>query len=150
MIAFISTLCATSISPTTQAIHDDLSGGRILDVLPFSLYILGMGLGALNGAACSELFGHRPSFFVNIPLFALMQLGAGLSRKLLLLICFRFLAGLFAGTNASIGYSVTMSMWFETRRTLSIMIHTLALLLGQTFGYVRHHSMSLPQVELTL
>ena len=129
-----STLCSTAITSTTQKIYTDLSGGRILNTLPFSLYILGLGVGSLTGAACSELFGRRPSFLVSIPIFALMQLGAGLSRNLVLLICFRFFAGLFAGTCSMVAYSAILDLWKNSRRTSPTVVFFVATLVGPAFG----------------
>ncbi|ESZ90719.1 hypothetical protein SBOR_8913 [Sclerotinia borealis F-4128] len=72
-------------------------------LLPFSLFLLGLGFGPVLAAPLSEKFGRTATYMISLPLFASFVVGAGASQTFGELVACRLLAGIFGSPPLVVG-----------------------------------------------
>jgi MFS family permease len=135
LIAGSSNIAITAISSITQLGEDHVRHILIFESIPFSAYLVGLGLGWLFAVPVVQLFRRRLPLLVTATCFSLSQLAIGLSRGMVFLSCFRVLAGIFAGIACSIAQSSTEDVWSDATIWPRLLV-TLSSFLGHTFGYL--------------
>nr|OQO29690.1 hypothetical protein B0A51_02595 [Rachicladosporium sp. CCFEE 5018] len=103
-LAFVTAFAASIYSPAIEEVQNTFEVSEEVSLLPLSFYNLGLAFGPLVGAPLSEVYGRKAVFLLTTPVFALLVLGAGLSRDVASLCVCRFIAAVFAApaiSNAS-------------------------------------------------
>ena len=118
MLTLRSSLAATIITPADFHIGHDFHISPVLSALPFGLYILGYALGFLIGPVISEVLSRKNALLINMLGFALLQLGVGLSRNVILLFCLECLSGVFGGVGSLVSASVLFDMYPKKQRAM--------------------------------
>jgi MFS family permease len=107
-----------------------------LAVLPFSVFVLGLGFGPVLAAPLSESHGRKFAYMLSIPLFAIFTLAAGFSQNIWTLIILRFFAGLFGSPPLSVGAGTLADTWRFEERALATALFVLSPFLGPALGCV--------------
>ena len=116
--------------------EDELNTSDILSNLSYTIYIIGIGAGALFSGPATSALGRKPALLGSLAALALSHLGAALSRTALELVILRALAGLFAGAGLLAGAATLSDLWRPRQRALANLGLFGALLLGQCAGAV--------------
>ncbi|KAJ4057938.1 hypothetical protein NW756_010335 [Fusarium oxysporum] len=77
-LAWASCFAGAIYAPAQTAVSHEFHQGRLLSVLPLSLYNLGMACGPLVGAPLSETYGRKTVYVATTPIFLAFLLGSGL------------------------------------------------------------------------
>ncbi|CAI7660817.1 uncharacterized protein N7487_000720 [Penicillium crustosum] len=80
-------------------------------LLGLSLFLWGLGLGAIIAAPVSEYYGRRIVYLSTVPIFGLFILGSGLAQNFATLIVCRCLAGFFGSAVVSVGGGTNADLW---------------------------------------
>jgi MFS family permease len=86
-------------------LHFNIS--RTVAILPVSLYTLGFTIGPLVAAPLSELYGRRIIYWSNLPMLVIFNAIAAASDNIVVLIIFRFLAGLGGSGVLAVGAGIS-------------------------------------------
>jgi MFS family permease len=129
-----SSVTATIVTSAMRDIGYNFHISPLISTLPYALYILGLAIGSLAGPGLSELFSRKLSLLLSLSLFALSQLGVGLSRKIILIFCFRFSGGFFGAIASLVGISVVFDMYHRHQRTIPYVVFFGGFFLGPAFG----------------
>lgn len=103
-------------------------------LLPFSLFLLGLGFGPVLAAPLSERFGRTATYMISLPLFALFIVGAGASQTLGSLVACRLLAGIFASPPLVVGAGTNADLWKPESRAVTATLFALCPYLGPALG----------------
>ncbi|KAL8951265.1 MAG: hypothetical protein Q9222_002744 [Ikaeria aurantiellina] len=95
--AFAVAFGVTSLTVAVQDLTKAFDVSMTVAVLGLSLNLLGISFAPITTPHLSERFGRSPVYFVSLPLFALLILGAGYSKTFGALMVCRFFAGFFGG-----------------------------------------------------
>jgi len=82
-----------------------------LAIAPASLYVYGLGLGALLATSAAEIFGRRIVYRVTVLLSLIFTIVSGASKNYNTLASTKALAGLFSGLCLAIGVGVANDLW---------------------------------------
>ncbi len=82
--------------------------------LPVAVYLLGLSLGPLYLAPCSEMYGRRIVYLVAFVLFTILNIGCALAPNMASLVILRFLCGM-AGSAAPVLGAGTISDMFDAK-----------------------------------
>ncbi|KAK2592820.1 hypothetical protein QQS21_009488 [Conoideocrella luteorostrata] len=106
-VSFASSVYTPAVNDISQyyRVH------RILSLLGLSLFLWGLGLGAIIAAPVSEHYGRRIVYLTTIPVFGLFILGAGLAHNFAALAICRFFAGFFGSAVVSVGGGTNADIW---------------------------------------
>lgn len=115
--SFIGTFSSSAITPGFADISRTLHVGVELPVLAFSIFVLGLAVGAPFASPASETFGRRKVYLIFLPIFGLFILGTGLSNNIAALIITRFFAGVFAAPAQAAGPASMADLWPAHSRT---------------------------------
>jgi MFS family permease len=115
-------------------VQDDFDVPRIIALLPFVLYLLGLSFGPIVAGPSSETWGRRAVYISTIPCVAAFTLGAGFSQNITSLAVCRFFAGLFASPGLSIGAPSLADVWPPEKRGAPIAIMITMVQLGPATG----------------
>ena len=105
-------------------------------ILPFSLFVFGLGFGPVLAAPLSEKYGRQVTYTVSLPVFALFTLGAGLSQNFASLLICRLLAGIFGSPPLSVGAGTNTDLWEPELRATMSTFYVLCPYLGPSLGCV--------------
>lgn len=117
-LSLVATFASSPISSGLDEIAAELHTSSELARFAFAIYILGLGLGSVLTAPCSETFGRRAVYWFFFPIFALFVLGTGFSHSVGALIVTRFFAGVFASPGLAIGSGVLSDVWYSEQRAV--------------------------------
>jgi len=95
---------------------EDFNTSRIVALLPFVLYLLGLSFGPIVAGPSSETWGRRAVYMSTIPCVAAFTIGSGFAQSITSLAVCRFFAGLFASPGLSIGAPSFADMWRPEER----------------------------------
>ena len=71
--------------------------------LPVAMFLLGLGLGPLYLAPCSELYGRRIVYITSYTLFTILNVGCALAPNITVLSILRLLSGMAGSAGPSLG-----------------------------------------------
>lgn len=116
MILTVSVYMASAIyTPGTEEIMHDLGVGRVVSLLPLTLFVIGYAVGPMVLSPMSEnaVFGRTSIYIVTLFIFVILQIPTALVQNIAGLCVLRFLAGFFASPalatgGASVGDVITM------------------------------------------
>lgn len=121
-IALVVTLGSSIISPAREEIQNEFSTNFTVSLIPFVVYVLGVGFGPFIASPSSEYFGRRVIYQTSIFTFSLFVLGCGFSPSLAGLVVCRFLAGFCGSPGLSIGSASIADIWTPKGRALPMML----------------------------
>lgn len=108
----------------------DLQLTGVVATVPYSCFALGLAFGPAFATPFEKAYGRKPVFLFTIPLFALLMIGAGVSKVLVGLAVCRFLAAFFASAGLFLSYAIVSDIWVCTRLTLGLSLYVGAMVLG--------------------
>ena len=123
-------------TPGLHQVMNDFNVPRIIALLPFVLYLLGLSFGPIVAGPSSETWGRRAVYISTIPCVAAFTLGAGFSPNITALSICRFFAGLFASPGLSIGAPSFADIWPPEKRGAPIAMMITLVQLGPAVGPV--------------
>lgn len=85
-------------------------------------------------APLSEVYGRKVVYFVNLPLFMLAIMGAGLSKNIETLIICRALGGLFGGPAVTVSIGSFLDIWDLKTSALAVTLQSFAMFMGPVLG----------------
>lgn len=102
--------------------------------LGLSLFLWGLGLGAIIAASVSETYGRRMVYLTTVPVFGLFILASGLAKNFATLAICRFLAGFFGSAVVSVGGGTNADLWPPTMAGFVYPFYFVSPFLGPAFG----------------
>ncbi|KAL6851830.1 MFS general substrate transporter [Trichoderma novae-zelandiae] len=119
---------------------DDVSShfgtSQTVSLLGLSLFLWGLGLGAIIAAPVSEYYGRRIVYLTTIPVFGLFILASGLAQNFITLAICRFLSGFFGSAVVSVGGGTNADLWSPTLAGFVYPFYFVSPFLGPAFGPV--------------
>lgn len=103
-------------------------------IVPFSVFLIGLGAGPMLAAPLSENFGRTYSYMISLPLYALFTLGAGFAQNFATLVICRLLAGIFASPPLVVGAGTNADIWKPEHRALATTLFALCPFFGPALG----------------
>ena len=113
-----------------------LNFGAELAAVPYAAFAFGIIFGGVLATPFEKRYGRKAVLLLTIPFFALILIGAGVSKSAAGLIVCRFLSAFFAGPGLFVIYGHASDMWTATRLSLPLAVFTGSILLGVSGGYV--------------
>ncbi|KXX76209.1 Polyamine transporter 4 [Madurella mycetomatis] len=107
-----------------------------VSLLGLSLFLWGLGLGAIIAAPISESYGRRVVYLTTVPIFGLFILGSGLAQNFVTLAICRFFAGFFGSAVVSVGGGTNADVWQPALAGLVYPFYFVSPFLGPAFGPV--------------
>jgi multidrug resistance protein len=104
--------------------------------LPVGLYVLGLGLGPLVLAPCSELYGRRIVYLLCFLCFAILSIGCALSPNITALCILRLLSGMMGSAGPSLGASSIGDMFSHEERGRAQAVYAFGPTCGPVLGGV--------------
>jgi MFS family permease len=103
-------------------------------LLGLSMYVIGLGLGPMFSAPLSEVFGRKMVYFVNLPIFTIFTIAAGLAGNMATLAICRALAGIFGGPALAVSAGSFVDIWDLKTSGAAVTVQALATFLGPALG----------------
>ncbi|KAF4979802.1 hypothetical protein FZEAL_4062 [Fusarium zealandicum] len=107
---------------------------RNVALLPISLYTLGFVFGPCIAAPISELHGHRVVYRTNIIMLVIFSAIAAASDNFVVLVVFRFLAGVGGSGVMAVGAGTLSDLWLPSYLSRVGVAYILAPFLGPSMG----------------
>lgn len=108
--------------------------GSEVAVVPYAAFPLGIIFGGMVAIPFEKRFGRKFVLLLTIPFFAILLIGAGVSKNAAGLIVCRLISAIFAGPGLFVVYGHVSDMWTATRLSLPLAIFTGSILLGISGG----------------
>ncbi|PNS15322.1 hypothetical protein CAC42_5493 [Sphaceloma murrayae] len=134
IVAFAFTLSITVYGAAIPATIEELGLTGIVATVPYSCFALGLAFGPAFATPFEKAYGRKTVFLGSVPLFALLMIGAGVSKSVIGLAVCRFLAAFFASAGLFLSYAIVSDIWVITRFTLGLSLYVGALVLGVFAG----------------
>lgn len=135
--ATLSPIASTILAIGANAIAEDFG---LLDpftpVLPTGLYVLGLGLGPLLLAPCSETYGRRFVYLFSFGIFTFLNIGCALSPNIIALSILRLLSGFAGSAGPSLGASSIGDMFTAEERGKAQSLYSFGPVMGPVLGGV--------------
>jgi MFS family permease len=103
-------------------------------LLGVSMYVIGLGLGPMFSAPLSEVFGRKMVYFVNLPIFMLFTMGAGLAQNIETLCVCRTFAGIFGGPALAVSAGSFVDVWDLKTSGSAVTVQAFATFMGPALG----------------
>lgn len=117
---------------------DDVSSrfgtSHTVSLLGLSLFLWGLGLGAIIAAPVSEYYGRRIVYLTTVPIFGLFILASGLAQNFTTLAVCRFFGGFFGSAVVSVGGGTNADLWPPTLAGFVYPFYFVSPFLGPAFG----------------
>lgn len=104
------------------------------------MYVIGLGLGPMFSAPLSEVFGRKMVYFINLPIFLLFTLGAGLAKNIQTLIICRAFAGIFGGPALAVSAGSFVDIWDLKTSGSAVTVQAFATFMGPALGKFKFSS----------
>ena len=135
--ATISPITSTFLAVTDLSVAEDFHVTNVfLPSLPVALYVLGLGLGPLFLAPCSELYGRRIVFLAAFFLFTILNAGCAVAPNMAALALLRFLTGMAGSAGPGLGASIISDMFEPKERGQAQAVYGLGPQGGPVLGGV--------------
>jgi len=105
-------------------------------LLGLSMYVVGLGLGPMFSAPLSEVFGRKMVYFVNLPIFMLFTMGAGLAKNIQTLAICRAFAGIFGGPALAVSGGSFVDIWDLKTSGSAVTVQAFATFMGPSLGII--------------
>lgn len=115
---------------------------RIISLLPFSFYLLGLSFGPIMAGPSSETFGRKAVYLTALPGLGAFTLGAGFSQNITSLTVCRFFAGLFASPGLSIGTAMVSDFLAPEQRGGPVAVFITFVQMGMVTSFSHMNSSS--------
>ncbi|MDJ0014515.1 MFS transporter [Rhodococcus erythropolis] len=113
--AFMQLLDATIVNVALPSIAVDLQAGVSAQLLMVSVYILAFACSLITAARLGDLFGRRVVFLTALFVFVAASLLCGLAQSATMLIVFRGLQGLAAGSMSAQTFAIISGLFPKAR-----------------------------------
>ncbi|KZF17129.1 MFS transporter [Rhodococcus sp. EPR-134] len=113
--AFMQLLDATIVNVALPSIAVDLQAGVSAQLLMVSVYILAFACSLITAARLGDLFGRRVVFLTALSVFVVASLLCGLAQSATMLIVFRGLQGLAAGSMSAQTFAIISGLFPKAR-----------------------------------
>jgi multidrug resistance protein len=104
--------------------------------LPTGLYVLGLGLGPLLLAPCSELYGRRIVYICSSFAFTILNVGCALANNVAALSILRLLTGVAGSAGPSLGAASIGDMFVAKDRGRAQSLYSFGPVMGPVIGGV--------------
>jgi len=104
--------------------------------LPTGLYVLGLGVGPLLLAPCSEIHGRRVVYLCSFVIFTVLNVGCALSPNITTLSVLRLLSGCAGSAGPSLGASSVGDMFRVEERGRAQALYSFGPVVGPVIGGV--------------
>ncbi|KAL4912109.1 major facilitator superfamily domain-containing protein [Aspergillus aurantiobrunneus] len=121
---------------TTQLERDFALTDPYTPALPIGLYVLGLGIGPVLIAPCSEIFGRRVVYTASFCVFAVLNVGCALAPNITALVILRLLSGMAGSAGPSLGGSSIGDMFSPEERGKAQAVYSLGPTCGPVLGGV--------------
>jgi len=108
-------LDATIVNVALPSIAVDLQAGVSAQLLMVSVYILAFACSLITAARLGDLFGRRVVFLTALSVFVVASLLCGLAQSATMLIVFRGLQGLAAGSMSAQTFAIISGLFPKAR-----------------------------------
>ncbi|GKZ27819.1 hypothetical protein AbraIFM66951_011820 [Aspergillus brasiliensis] len=140
LISLQGTLSPIASTILTLGVFDIATEFRLTSpytpALPIAFYLVGLALGPLGVAPCSELFGRRPIYTICFAFFTLLNIGCALVHNMAGLVILRFLAGAAGSAGPSLGGSSIGDLFSHEERGKAQAVYGLGPICGPVLGGV--------------
>ncbi|CRG87382.1 putative MFS-type transporter C409,08 [Talaromyces islandicus] len=102
--------------------------------LPVGLYVLGLGIGPVLVAPCSELYGRRIAYITCFTIFTILNVGCALAPNITALSILRLLSGMGGSAGPSLGGSSIADMFHPKERGRAQAVYSLGPTTGPVIG----------------
>lgn len=113
---------------------EDLHVTSTVGLIPYSLFLLGLGFGPIMAGPLSETFGRKPVYLTFFPIFGLFILGSGLSRNIVALSVCQFFSGVFGSPGYGNAPGSIADIWPMEDRPIPLAIYTGTVLGSAALG----------------
>ncbi|KAI0858238.1 putative MFS transporter [Xylaria cubensis] len=134
IVGFLVCFASTTTIPAQPQLQKKFGVSEKVAMLPFTVFILGLGFGPVIGAPISENFGRRPVYWLSVPAFCLLILGSGLSVSFASLLICRFLAGAFGGSALVVGFGLLTDIWAPHQLPIALSVFNTIPFMGPSAG----------------
>lgn len=135
--ATISPIASTFLAVTDLSVAEDFHITNVyLPSLPVAVYVLGLGLGPLFLAPCSELYGRRIVFLTAFFLFTILNAGCAVAPNMAALAFLRFLTGMAGSAGPGLGAGIVSDMFEPKERGKAQAVYGLGPQGGPVLGGV--------------
>ncbi|MCJ1408779.1 hypothetical protein MMC19_002855 [Ptychographa xylographoides] len=107
-----------------------------LPSLPVAIFVLGLGLGPLYLAPCSELYGRRVVYLFSFALFTIFNAGCALAPNMAILVVLRFFCGIAGSAGPGLGAGTVSDVFAPESRGRAQAIYGLGPQGGPVLGGV--------------
>ncbi|KAL3258503.1 hypothetical protein ABHI18_006008 [Aspergillus niger] len=140
LISLQGTLSPIASTILTLGVFDIASEFRLTSpytpALPIAFYLVGLALGPLGVAPCSEIFGRRPIYTICFAIFTILNVGCALVHNMAGLVVLRFLAGVAGSAGPSLGGSSIGDLFSHEERGKAQAVYGLGPICGPVLGGV--------------
>ncbi|KAE8145670.1 MFS general substrate transporter [Aspergillus avenaceus] len=123
-------------TPQHGEIQEAFHVSSTVSLLPYALYVYGLGFGPMIAAPLSESYGRRLIYIVATPMSLLFTLGVGFSKNMGGILVCRFLAGTFGSPPLAVGAGTLTDLWGGRRIARAMTLLFATSLLGPSLGPV--------------
>ncbi|PVI02559.1 MFS general substrate transporter, partial [Periconia macrospinosa] len=135
--ATLSPIASTILAIGANAIASDFHlTDAYTPALPTGLYVLGLGLGPLLLAPCSEIYGRRIVYLVSIAVFTVLNVGCALSPNITALSILRLASGVAGSVGPSLGAGSIGDMFRAEERGKAQSVYSFGPVMGPVLGGV--------------
>lgn len=134
--AFVYAFALTTYGSATPFHPAEFGVTSLLSMVPYATFAAGLAFGAAFATPFELAYGRKPVFLYSTPLFAILMIGAGVSKNIAGLAACRFLAAFFASPTLFLSYAIISDMWVLIHETLAIAGFVSSFVLGIFVGYV--------------
>lgn len=125
---------STVTTATVSHLETVFGVGRVVAILPTSLYILGIAFGPMFFAPLSETFGRKFGVYGPFFLSIIFAAGSASSDSFAALTITRFFSGFFAGAPVVSSGGVLADIWSPAYRGISLVGYSMFIISGVNFG----------------
>ncbi|KAE8239371.1 hypothetical protein A4X06_0g8296 [Tilletia controversa] len=138
LAGFISPMGSSIVVPGAHSLDNDFNLDLPLEeLLPVSVYVLGLGIGPFLLAPISELRGRKNVYLVSSWIFVVLNLGCIFTHhSFVALNIVRFFAGAAGSAGPSLGAGSIADMFLPSERGKAQSLYALGPLLGPVIGNV--------------
>lgn len=130
LMSLVTTLISSAYVAGISRIQYEMHVPLEVALLPYSAYILGLGIGAIFWGPCSEVFGRKMVYMVSIPLCGLFIVGTDFSNNIAGLFFCRLLSGIFGIGPVSAAPGTITDMFTRGQSALPTALFVLTPFLG--------------------
>ncbi|PWW80165.1 MFS general substrate transporter [Tuber magnatum] len=133
-LCFLVTFASSVYVPGVYEVAAKFDVSITVALLGISMYVVGLGLGPMFSAPLSEVFGRKMVYFVNLPIFLLFTMGAGLAQNIQTLVICRMFSGIFGGPAVAVSAGSFVDVWDLKSSGSAVSVQAIASFMGPALG----------------